>query len=57
MQKYLHEHFLSEGHKGLLNDVEIAFADKMEPSDSIRRDQFWTPMFKTLTSDSLHFKG
>ena len=56
MQKYLHEHFLSEGHKGLLNDVEIAFADKIEPSDSFRRDQFRTPVFKTLTSDSLHFK-
>ena len=27
MQKYFHDHFLSEGHNGLIDDVEIVFID------------------------------
>ena len=27
MQRYLYEHFLSEGHNSLINDVEIIFTD------------------------------
>ena len=40
MQKYLHKHFLREGHNGLINDVKIVYVDKTDPSDPIRRDEF-----------------
>ena len=30
MQKYLHDHFLSEDHDGLLNNVEISLTDKID---------------------------
>ena len=36
MQKYLHEHFLSEGHNSLNNDAEIIFIDETNPSDTTR---------------------
>ena len=32
-QIYLHDHFLSENHDGLLNDVEITLIDKTDPSN------------------------
>ena len=41
MQKYLHDHFLSEGHNGLINDVEIIFIDKTDPLDPSRIEEFW----------------
>ena len=41
MQKYLHDHFLSEDHDVLLNDVEITLIDNADPSDPERREEFW----------------
>ena len=40
MQKYFHDHLLSEGHNGLIDDVEIVFIDKTDPSDPTRREKF-----------------
>ena len=40
MQKYLHDHFLTEDHDGLLNNVEITLIDKTDPSDPERREEF-----------------
>ena len=48
MQRYLHEHFLSQDHKGLINDVEIIFIDKTDPSDLTRREKFWRTKLKSF---------
>ena len=48
MQNYFHDHFLSEGHNGLINDDGIVFNDKTDPSDPTRREQFWRNKLKTL---------
>ena len=48
MQKYLHDHFLSEDHDGLLNNVEITLIDKTDPSDPERREEFWRTKLRTL---------
>ena len=48
MQKDFHDHFLSEGRNGLINDVEIIFVDKTDPSDPTRRRKFWRNKLKTL---------
>ena len=40
IQEYLHDHFLTEDHLGLLNNVEITFIDKTDPSDPERREEF-----------------
>ena len=37
MQRYLHEHFLSKGHNGLSNDVEIIFTDSPDPTSYWKR--------------------
>ena len=48
MQKYLHEHFLSEGHNGFIYDAEIIFIDKTDQSEHTRREEFWRTKLKTL---------
>ena len=39
MQKYLHDHFLSEDHNGILNNVEITLIDETDPSDAERGEE------------------
>ena len=54
MQRYLHEHFLSESDNGLINDVEIMFIDKTDPSEPIRREEFRRTKLKTLAPYGLN---
>ena len=56
MQKYFHDHFLSEGYSGLNNDVETVFIDKTHPSDRARREEFWRNKLKTLTPFELNLE-
>ena len=35
-ERYLHEIFLIDGHKGFINNVEIIFIEKTDQSDPIR---------------------
>ena len=56
MQRYLHEHFLSENHNGLINDVESIFIDKTDPSDPTRREEFWKTKLKTLAPYGLNLE-
>ena len=51
-QRHLHEHFLGEGHTGLLNDVEIRFIDKTDPSEPTSREH----EDETRSCDYLLFK-
>ena len=50
----MHDHFLSEGHNGLINDVKIVFIDKTDSSDLTRREEFWRNKLKTLAPYSLN---
>ena len=53
-EKYFYDHFLSEGRNGLINDTEIVFIDKTEPSDPTRREEFWRNKLKTLAPYGLN---
>ena len=57
IKKYFHDHFLSEGHKGLINDVEIVFIDKTDRSDPTRIEEFCRNKLKTLTPYGLKGGG
>ena len=46
MQKYLHKYFLREGHNGLINEVDIVFVDKTDPSDPTRGEEFGEPSLR-----------
>ena len=54
MQRYLLEHFLSEGQNGLINIVKIIFTDKFDLSDPTRREEFWRTRLKTLAPYGLN---
>ena len=54
MQKHFYDHYLSEGHNGLINDLEIVFIDKNDSSDPTRREEFWRNKLKTLVSFGLN---
>ena len=54
MQKFLYEHFLNEGLNSFINDVEIVFIDKTDPSDPTRREEFWRNKLKTLPTYGLN---
>ena len=46
-QSFFHQHFLSEGHHGLVNDCEITLIDKTDSSGPTRRESFRIRLFKT----------
>ena len=46
-QSFFHQHFLSEGHHGLVKDCEITLIDKTDSSDPTRREFFWIRLLKT----------
>ena len=45
-QSFFHQHFLSEGHHGLVKDCEITLIDKTDSSDATRREFFWIRLLK-----------
>ena len=55
MWKYLHEHFLSKGHSGLIKDVEIIFI-KTDTSGPTRRKEFWRIMRKNIALYGLNME-
>ena len=50
----MHDHFLSEGHNGLVNDVKIVFIDKTDSLNLTRREEFWSIKLKTLAPYGLN---
>ena len=53
-QKYFHEHFLSYENNGLINDIEIIFIDKTDPSNPTRKEEFWQVKLKALARNGLN---
>ena len=53
MQEYLHDHFLSQDHDGLLNSVEITLIDLSDPE---RREEFWRTKLRILAPLDLNIE-
>ena len=41
MQQHLYEHFCSSNHNCFISDVSVKFIDKTDPSDPLKRDDYW----------------
>ena len=41
LQEHLFRHFSSPGDNGFLNDVSVTFIDKTNPSDPLKRENYW----------------
>ena len=46
-QKYLHEHFLPDDHRGFLNDGQVILVDKTQASDPNKIEYFWMRTLKS----------
>ena len=57
MQEYLFRYFSSSGHNGFLNDVSITFIDKTDPSDSLKREDYWRRTLKTMAPFGLNIEN
>ena len=43
-----------EDHAQFVNDVSIIFIDKTDPTDPLKREQYWRHILKTLTPYGLN---
>ena len=49
-------HFSMAGHEGFLKDVSITFIDKTDPSDHLRREDYWRQILKTRVPHGLNIE-
>ena len=56
MQQHIFEHFSSNDHTGFLEDVSITFIDKTDPSDPLKREDYWRSILKTLSPNGLNIE-
>ena len=55
MQEHLFRHFSSPGRNGFLN-VSITFIDKTDPSDPLKREDYWRRTLKTTAPFGLNIE-
>ena len=46
----MHQHFLGNGHNGLVSDCEIVLIDKTDTAEPTRREAFWISKLKKVNS-------
>ena len=56
MQEHLFSHFSMAGHDGFLNDVSVTFIDKTDPSEPLRREDYWRQTLKTMVPYGLNIE-
>ena len=49
IQRHLFEHFHSEGHHCFLDKISVTFIDKTDPSEPLKRENYWRSILKTMT--------
>ena len=56
IQQHLFNHFCTSGHYGFLEDVSLTFIDKTDPSDPLKRKDFWRSTFNTMAPFALNIE-
>ena len=54
MQQNLYEHFCSRNHNCLISHVSATFIDKTDPSDPLKREDYWRSTLKTTAPFGLN---
>ena len=55
-QEAFHEHFLSEGHHSVVEDISITLIDKTDGGDPKRRERYWIATLRTLSPLGLNME-
>ena len=56
MQRHLYEHYSSVGHCGFLEHVSITLIDKTDPSDPLKREDYWRRTLCTMAPYGLNIE-
>ena len=56
MQQFLYDHFCCTDHSGFIDDVSITFIDKTDPSDPLKREDYWRSVLKTKAPYGLNIE-
>ena len=56
MQQHLFDHFCDSDHSDFLSDVSITFIDKTDPSDPLKREDYWRRTLKTMLPYGLNIE-
>ena len=56
MQQNLFNHFCTSRHGAFLDDISITFIDKTDPSDLLKREDYWRRTYKTMTPFGLNIE-
>ena len=56
MQQHLYELFRSSNHNCFISDVSVSFIDKTDPSDPLKREDYWRSTMKTMASFGLNIE-
>ena len=56
VQQHLFNHFCTSGHCGFLEDVSLTFADKIDRSDPLKREDNWRSTLKTMAPFGLNIE-
>ena len=56
MQQHLFNYFCSSGHAAFLDDVSTTFIDKADPSDPLKREDYWRRTLKTMAPFGLNLE-
>ena len=54
MQQHLYKHFCSSNHNCFISDVSVTFIDKTNPSDPLKREDYWRSNLKTMAQFGLN---
>ena len=54
MQQHLYEHFCSSNHYCFISDVSVTFMDKTDPSDPLKRENYWRSTLKNIAPFGLN---
>ena len=56
MEEHLFRHISSPGHNGFSKDLLITFIDKTDPSDPLKRVDYWRRTLRTMASFGLNIE-
>ena len=56
MVQHLFNHFCTSGHCDFLEDVSLTFIDKTDPSDPLKREDYWRSTLKTMAPFGLNIE-
>ena len=56
MQEHLFKHFSSPDRSGFLNEVSITVIYKTDPSDLLKREDYWRRTLKTMAPFGLNIE-